>query len=66
MKEYKKYLTEMTSSKEVNILDPSRSTDIQKVLDKAGIESKNAGYGGREYIEFEYRGKRYEISQVDK
>jgi hypothetical protein len=66
MKEYKKYLKEISAEIERNFLSGSPAIDIQMILEKGGIDSNLAGYGGREFIEFEYLGKRYEISQVDK
>lgn len=66
MKGYEEYLNEIVSHNERNFLDSSRGIDIESILQKAGIkDAKFAGYGGREYIEFTYRGKRYEVIQVD-
>lgn len=70
MKEYKEYLTELgipgaggsQMASRVNLLDASRATDLQSILDKAGIESVIDP--GRKNISFEYRGKRYEIIPV--
>jgi hypothetical protein len=82
MKSYQEYLTEIVfkgpvenMEKDIQFLDSSRMSDLQNLLKSGrvnnesrygGISSHNGGYGGREYIEFEYRGKRYEIIQVDK
>jgi len=65
MKEYNKYLAEITSQSERSFLDASRAIDIQNALQKGGIDAELGGYGKREYLEFEFRGKRYEVIQVD-
>jgi hypothetical protein len=67
MKGYEEYLNELVSHNERNFLDSSRGIDIESILQDGGIkDAKFGGYGGREYIEFTYRGKRYEVIQVDK
>lgn len=66
MKTYETYLNEIVSHNERNFLDSNRAIDIESILQKAGIkDAKMAGFGGREYVEFTYRGKRYEVVQVD-
>jgi len=60
-----KNINEVVSHSERNFIDNSRGTDIQGILEKGGLDVSWAGFGGKEYLEFNYRGKRYEVIQVD-
>lgn len=74
MKNYQTYLNEVVSHNERNFLG-NDATTLTVILNESGIanpkikglikDAKFAGYGGREYIQFTFRGKRYEVIQVD-
>lgn len=65
MKQHIQYLNEFVSKSERTFIKLSSSVDLIRILEEAGVKAKTGGLGGSEYIEFEYNGNRFEISQVD-